>query len=57
MGDLDRIENQHMFLSKVIDKLQGSVNGVKLPQLLSTLPDYIETNMTAKRSIKNMVYV
>ncbi|NLM34010.1 MAG: LCP family protein [Clostridiales bacterium] len=52
MGDLDRIENQHMFLSKVIDKLRDPSTVLSLPQLLSTLPDYIETNMTAKDLLK-----
>jgi len=52
MGDLDRIANQHEFLSKVMDKLRDPSIVLNLPQLLTTLPDYIETNMSAQDILK-----
>ncbi len=52
MGDLDRIENQHEFLNKVMDKLKNPTIVFNLPKLLNTLPTYIETNMDGKDLLK-----
>lgn len=52
MGDLDRIENQHMLVEKVFDKLTNTAIIPKIPGILEILPEYIETNMDGKEIIK-----
>jgi LCP family protein required for cell wall assembly len=47
-GDLGRIENQHEFIAKVIDKLKSPAIIPKLPSMISTIPNYIETNMSVE---------
>ncbi|GIM29222.1 transcriptional regulator [Clostridium polyendosporum] len=47
-GDLDRIENQHKFISKLIDKSTSVSILPKVGKLLNILPKYIETDMPPK---------
>ncbi|MEA4825177.1 MAG: LCP family protein [Clostridium sp.] len=51
-GDIGRIENQHIFMSKVIDKVKSPRIIPRIPAILMTLPKYCETNMTADEIIK-----
>ncbi|WP_195923589.1 LCP family protein [Clostridium tepidum] len=51
-GDLGRIENQHKFMSKVIEKVKSPSIIPKIPNILSTIPDYIETDMSPEEIIK-----
>ncbi|KOR24262.1 LCP family protein [Clostridium sp. L74] len=51
-GDLGRIENQHKFISKVIEKVKSPSIIPKIPNILSTIPDYIETDMAPEEIIK-----
>ncbi len=51
-GDLGRIENQHMFIEKVIEKLKSPKIIPRIPAILMILPKYCETNMSADEIIK-----
>nr|WP_251861830.1 LCP family protein [Clostridium sp. Marseille-Q2269] len=51
-GDIGRIENQHKFISKVVDKVKSPSIIPKIPSILSTIPDYIETDMSPEEMIK-----
>ncbi|MBU5483550.1 LCP family protein [Clostridium sp. MSJ-11] len=51
-GDLGRIKNQHLFISKVIDKFKSPAIITKIPSIMSTLPKYVETNMKPDEIIK-----
>lgn len=52
LGDLDRIENQHMFVSKVFQKMTDPSIITRLSKILDVLPKYIETNMDGKEILK-----
>lgn len=45
-GDLDRIENQQKFISKVVDKFINPFILFRIPGIMSALGDNIETNMS-----------
>lgn len=51
-GDIGRIENQHYFISEVIDKVKSPWIIPRIPGILMTLPKYSETNMTPDEIIK-----
>lgn len=51
-GDLGRIENQHVFISKVMDKLKSPKIIPRIPSVFMTLPKYAETNMSGDEIIK-----
>lgn len=51
-GDLGRIENQHEFIGKVIDKFKSPLIMTKIPSILSTVSKYSETNMQPEEMIK-----
>jgi hypothetical protein len=51
-GDLGRIENQHVFIEKIMDKFKSPSIITKVPSILKALPKYIETNMPAEDIIK-----
>jgi LCP family protein required for cell wall assembly len=51
-GDIGRIENQHLFISKVIDRLKSPAIIPKVPKLLSVIPNYVESNMKAEDIVK-----
>ena len=46
-GDLGRIENQHLFIGKVLEKVKSPVIVTKLPGIMSVIPKHVETNMSA----------
>jgi len=46
-GDLDRIENQQKFISKVVDKCTSPLILFRAPKIISALGDNIETNMSS----------
>ena len=46
-GDLDRIENQQKFISKVVDKCISPLILFRMPKIMSALGDNIETNMSS----------
>ncbi len=51
-GDLGRIENQHMFIGKVMDKIKKPSIVIKIPNILSAIQSNVETNMDANDIIK-----
>jgi LCP family protein required for cell wall assembly len=51
-GDLGRIENQHLFIEKLIEKVKSPKTITKIPNLLAVLPHYVVTNMAADDIIK-----
>lgn len=51
-GDIGRIENQHMFIEKVIDKFKSPAILLRIPSLMSSLPKYVETNMNPDEIVK-----
>ncbi|WP_034868992.1 LCP family protein [Clostridium lundense] len=51
-GDLGRIDNQHLFINKVIDKFKSPAIIPRLPGVMTTLPKYAETNMKPEEMIK-----
>ncbi|MBN1070063.1 LytR family transcriptional regulator [Clostridium botulinum] len=44
-GDLDRIENQQKFISKIVDKCTSPMIIFKIPSIIKALGDNIDTNM------------
>lgn len=52
LGDLDRIDNQHILIDKVISKITSAAIIPKIPGILEILPEYIETNMDGKEILK-----
>lgn len=44
-GDIGRIENQHLFIEKVIEKFKSPSIITKVPNIMKIVPDYAETNM------------
>lgn len=51
-GDLGRIENQHEFIGKVVDKFKNPLIIAKIPSILSTVSKYSDTNMQPEEMIK-----
>lgn len=51
-GDLGRIQNQHLFIEKVIDKFKSVAILPKIPDILQAIPKYAETNMDAESLLK-----
>jgi len=47
-GDLGRIENQHLFIGKVVEKFKSPAILPKIPSIMKIVPDYVETNMEPK---------
>ncbi|SHE65701.1 LCP family protein [Clostridium fallax] len=50
-GDLGRIKNQQVFISKVVEKCTSPAIILKAKNILDILPKYIETNMSPERII------
>lgn len=48
-GDLDRIENQQKFISKVVDKCTSPLILFRISKIMSALGENIETNMSATK--------
>lgn len=51
-GDIGRIKNQHLFIDTVISKFKSPSIITKVPEILTILPKYMETNMGATDIIK-----
>lgn len=51
-GDLGRIENQHIFISKVMEKIKSPSIVIKIPSILSAIQSSAETNMEANDILK-----
>ncbi|GAA0747472.1 LCP family protein [Clostridium oceanicum] len=51
-GDLGRIENQHQFINKVIAKFKSPSIVTKIPKIMSTVPDYVTTDMSPEDILK-----
>lgn len=51
-GDLGRIDNQHIFISKVVEKFKSPLILTKLPSLLNAISNNVDTNMKADEIIK-----
>lgn len=51
-GDIGRIDNQHFFIQKVIEKVKSPSIIFKLKNILSIIPKYISTNMKPDEIIK-----
>lgn len=51
-GDIGRIDNQHYFISQVINKIKSPWIIPRVPSILMTLPKYCETNMEPDEIIK-----
>lgn len=47
-GDLDRIENQHKFINKIVDKCTSPAIIPRIGKVLEILPKHIETDMAPK---------
>lgn len=47
-GDIGRIGNQHEFINKVFEKVKSPAIIPRIPSIISTLPEYVETNMSTK---------
>lgn len=51
-GDLDRIQNQQKFISKVIDKCKSPLIIFRVPKIMSAVGNNVETNMSPFSIIK-----
>ncbi|WMJ82333.1 LCP family protein [Clostridium sp. MB40-C1] len=51
-GDIGRIDNQHVFVQKVLEKLKSPKIIPRIPGILTTIPKYCETNMSADEMVK-----
>lgn len=51
-GDLGRIENQHMFIGKIMAKIKSPSIVTKIPSILSVIQNFVETNMEPKDILK-----
>lgn len=51
-GDLGRIQNQQMFISKVMEKIKSPTIVMKIPRILSAIQSNAETNLSANDLIK-----
>ncbi|WP_315108552.1 LCP family protein [Clostridium intestinale] len=50
-GDLDRIENQHKFINKLIEKCTSPSIITNIKGILDVLPAYVKTNMSPSKII------
>jgi len=51
LGDLGRIQRQQKLIKAVIEKVLNIDNVAKIPNIVSSLPDYINTNMSSSEII------
>ena len=51
-GDLGRIENQHVFIGKVMEKIKSPIIIFKIPSILKAVKSNVETNMDANEIFK-----
>ena len=50
-GDLDRIKNQQLFISKLVDKVLTPSIVFKVPKILEVISENVDTNMPANKLI------
>lgn len=50
-GDLDRIKNQQLFISKLLEKVMSPSIVFKAPKILNAISENVETNMPAKELV------
>ncbi len=50
-GDLDRIKNQQLFISKLVDKVLTPSIVFKVPKILEAISENVDTNMPANKLI------
>ena len=50
-GDLDRIKNQQLFISKLLDKVMSPSIVFKAPKILKAISENVETNISAKELV------
>lgn len=50
-GDLDRIKNQQLFISKLLDKVMSPSIIFKAPKILKAISENVETNIPAKELV------
>ncbi len=51
LGDLGRIERQQKLINAVIDKVMNFNSMIKIPNIVSTLREYLDTNMNANEMV------
>lgn len=51
-GDLGRIDNQHIFMQKVFEKIKSPSTIIKIPSILSTITNNAETNIDGDSLLK-----
>jgi LCP family protein required for cell wall assembly len=51
-GDLGRIENQHLFIGKVMDKIKSPSIVIRIRSILKAIQSNVETNMNANDILK-----
>ncbi|MGE5629094.1 MAG: LCP family protein [Solirubrobacterales bacterium] len=51
-GDLGRINNQHLFIEKVIEKFKSPDIVTKIPSIMGIIPKYVTTNMQPNDMLK-----
>lgn len=51
-GDLGRIQNQHLFIDRAIDKFKSVAILPKIPDILQAVPQYVETNMDVEAILR-----
>lgn len=51
-GDIGRIKNQQIFMSKLVEKVKSPRIIPRIPGILMTMPRYVETNMSGDEILK-----
>jgi len=51
-GDLGRINNQHLFIQKVIEKVKTPAILARIPSIISIVPQYVSTSMKPEEMLK-----
>jgi LCP family protein required for cell wall assembly len=51
-GDIGRIKNQQLFITKVMEKIKSPMIVIKIPSILSAIQKNVETNMDANELLK-----
>ncbi len=51
-GDLGRINNQHLFIEKVMEKFKSAAIVTKIPSIMAIVPKYVTTNMSPDDILK-----
>ncbi len=54
-GDIGRINNQHLFIQKVIEKVKTPAILARIPSIMSIVPQYVSTSMKPEEMLKYAV--